>query len=82
MVQARPRRFAFHEEQVIDSIVNDWLEKGFSRPSSSEYSSPVTLTRRKSGEYRLCVDYRQLNKYTTPLLRQIPHIDNLIARAV
>ena len=80
-IRARPRRFAYHEEKVIEDIVQDWLSKGYIRPSSSEYASPVTLAKKKSGEYRLCVDYREINKITAPMVRPIPRIDELLAEA-
>lgn len=40
------------------------LEKeGKIRPSNAEYASPIVLVKKKNGEWRLCVDYRMLNKY-------------------
>lgn len=38
------------------------LEKNVIRPSNSESASPIVLVRKKNGEYRMCIDYRVLNK--------------------
>lgn len=38
--------------------------RGYIRPASSEYGAPVLFVRKKSGELRLVLDYRALNKLT------------------
>ena len=55
-----------------------WLEMGIIRPSNSPWSSPVVPTRKPDGSLRLCVDYRNLNKLTTPDPYPIPRIDDFI----
>lgn len=54
--------------------MDDLLGRSIIRISSSEYASPIVLTRKKNGEIRMCVDYRTLNKvlardnYPLPLI--------------
>lgn len=40
------------------------LDQGVIQPSSGPYASPVVLVGKKDGSWRLCVDYRDLNKFT------------------
>ena len=54
------------------------IEKGHIRPSSSPCRSPIILARKKDGIWRLCIDYRALNKITVKNRYPIPQIDDLL----
>ena len=41
----------------------------------------MTLARKSNGEYRLCVDYRELNKLVVPMARPIPHVEDLLLQS-
>lgn len=56
-------RLSFSEKLALDQILNDLLDKNIIRESESSYCSAVVLTKKKTGELRMCVDYRTLNKY-------------------
>ena len=71
-----PRRLSWAEKDAVQSILKDWLEKGVIKPSSSEYTSPIVLVKKKNGEFRLCVDYRVLNSKVVRNHYPIPHIDD------
>ena len=71
-----PRRLSWAEKDAVQSILKDWLEKGVIKPSSSEYTSPIVLVKKKNGEFRLCVAYRVLKSKVVRNHYPIPHIDD------
>ncbi|GJY86716.1 putative reverse transcriptase domain-containing protein [Tanacetum coccineum] len=52
-------------------------EKGFIRPSSSPWGAPVLFVKKKDGSFRMCIDYRELNKLTVKNRYPLPRIDDL-----
>nr|KYP69684.1 Transposon Ty3-I Gag-Pol polyprotein [Cajanus cajan] len=58
--------------------LEELLEKQFIRPSVSPWGAPVLLVKKKDGSFRLCVDYRQLNKFTIKNKYPLPRIDDLM----
>jgi len=66
------------EKKVIREEVEKMLEKGVIRESSSEWTSPIVLVKKKNGETRFCVDYRKLNKITRKDRHPLPRIDDLL----
>ena len=68
-----PHTMASVEVQELKVQIQELLDKGFIRPSTSPWGSPVLFAKKKDKTLRLCIDYRQLNKVTVknryPLLR-------------
>jgi hypothetical protein len=75
-VTYRPYRLAYSERTMVRDIVQDFLDNGIVRESESPYSSPVPLVKKKSGEYRMCVDYRSLNAKTLKDRYPLPRVDD------
>ena len=59
-----PYRLSQEEMAELKRQLDELLAKGFIRPSVSPYGAPVLFVKKKSGEFRMCVDYRMLNKAT------------------
>ncbi|MCO5573414.1 hypothetical protein L7F22_027185 [Adiantum nelumboides] len=65
------------QQEEIMRQVNELVEKGMVRPSSSPFCSPVLLVHKKDDTYRMCVDYRALNKITIKNKFHVPRIEDL-----
>ncbi|MCO5564001.1 hypothetical protein L7F22_017656 [Adiantum nelumboides] len=75
-----PYRVSRAQNEEITNQVKDLLEKGLIQPSSSPYCSPMLLVLKKDGSWRMCIDYRALNKITIKNKFQIPRIDDILDR--
>ena len=73
-----PRRLSYSDRDDVRGIIDDLLDDGVIRPSHSEYCSPIVLVRKKTGELRMCVDYRVLNAMTHRDHYPLPLIDDLL----
>lgn len=55
-------KYSSLQKDVIEKMVKDLLSQGTIQYNSSPYASPIVLVEKKDGSWRLCVDYRGLNK--------------------
>ena len=75
-----PYRLSPKEQEELELQVKDLLDQQFIRPSSSPYGAPVLFVPKKDGRWRLCIDYRALNKQTVKDRFPLPRIDELLER--
>eukprot|EP00253_Pinus_taeda_P001830 PITA_01830 len=71
------RRSVLENDEIKRQIL-ELLQKGHIRPSSSPCGSLIVLVQKKDGTWRLCIDYRVLNKITVRNRYSIPWIDDLL----
>ena len=76
-ISKAPYRMAPAELKELKEQLQELLDKGFIRPSVSPWGAPVLFVKKKDGSFRLCIDYRELNKVTIRNKYPLPRIDDL-----
>ncbi|GJW45293.1 hypothetical protein Tco_0074092 [Tanacetum coccineum] len=76
-VARAPYRLAPSEMKGLSEQLKELSDKGFIRPSSSPWGAPVLFVKKKDGSFRMCIDYRELNKLTVKNRYPLPRIDDL-----
>ncbi|GJS33896.1 putative reverse transcriptase domain-containing protein [Tanacetum coccineum] len=76
-VARAPYRLALSEMKELSEQLQELSDKGFIRPSSSPWGAPVLFVKKKDGSFRMCIDYRELNKLTVKNRYPLPRIDDL-----
>ncbi|KAF5796484.1 putative nucleotidyltransferase, Ribonuclease H [Helianthus annuus] len=72
-----PYRLAPSEMQELSKQLQELSDKGFICPSFSPWGAPVLFVKKKDGSFRMCIDYRELNKLTIKNRYPLPRIDDL-----
>ena len=78
IVNKRPYRYSYAQKNEIERLIKELLMAGIIRHSKSPYASPILLVQKKNSSWRICVDYRGLNKLTVPDRYPIPVVDELL----
>ena len=62
--------------------MDDYLSKGWIKPSCSPWVAPIIFIRKKTGELRMTVDDHALNRWTKKDIYPLPGIDDLLDKLV
>ncbi|GJY62735.1 putative reverse transcriptase domain-containing protein, partial [Tanacetum coccineum] len=76
-VARAPYRLASSKMKELSEQLQELSDKGFIRPSSWPWGAPVLFVKKKDGLFRMCIDYRELNKLTVKNRYPLPRIDDL-----
>ena len=76
-ISKAPYRMAPLELKELKIQMEELVSKGFFRSSTSPWGAPVLFVKKKDGIFRLCIDYRELNKVTIRNQYPLPRIDDL-----
>nr|GEY46138.1 putative reverse transcriptase domain-containing protein [Tanacetum cinerariifolium] len=72
-----PYRLAQSKMKELSEQLQELYDKGFIRPSSSPWGASVLFVKKKDGSFKMCIDYRELNKLTVKNRYPLQWIDDL-----
>ena len=75
-IKQRVRRYPAAHREEERKLVEDMLEIGIIQESSSAWSSPTVLVKKKDGTTQFCIDYQRLNQVTKVDAYPLPHIED------
>ncbi|GKF98779.1 hypothetical protein Tco_0297562, partial [Tanacetum coccineum] len=77
LVAKSPYHLAPSELEELSGQLKELQDKGFIRPSSWPWGAPILFVKKKDGSFRMCINYRELNKLTVKNRYLLPRIDDL-----
>ncbi|UYV82306.1 hypothetical protein LAZ67_21001672, partial [Cordylochernes scorpioides] len=78
IIALRPYRVPLHDQQEIQTQIEQMLQYGIIAPSVSPYASPITLVTKRDKTKRFCIDYRKLNEIIAPDVHPLPLIETIL----
>ena len=76
-ISMTPHRMALVELHELEVQLHKLLDKGFIRPSTSPWGASVLFAKKKDKTLRLCIHYRQLNRFTIKNRYPLSRLDDL-----
>jgi len=76
-ISKAPYRMALTKLKELKAQLDELLEKGYIRPTTSPWGASVLFMRKKDGTLRLCIGYQELNRITVKNRYPLPRIDDL-----
>nr|GEV87809.1 putative reverse transcriptase domain-containing protein [Tanacetum cinerariifolium] len=77
LIVRAPYRLAPSEMKELSDQLQELSDKGFIRLSSSHWGATILFVKKKDGSFRMCIDYRELNKLTVKNRYPLPRINDL-----
>ena len=72
------RQIPVQLQSEVRKCLDNWLKQGIIRPSKSPYASQVVIVHKKTGEIRLCVDFRKLNAISIRDSFPLPRVEEAL----
>ncbi|GKG16814.1 hypothetical protein Tco_0361771, partial [Tanacetum coccineum] len=82
LVARAPYRLSPLETQELSSQLQELSDKGFIRTSSSPWGASFLFVKKKDISFKMCIDYRELNKLTTKNRYPLPRIEDLFDQSL
>ncbi|EZG42945.1 putative RNA-directed DNA polymerase, partial [Gregarina niphandrodes] len=77
-IVSRPRVRTPEQDKTIDSEIQKMLTDDVIRPSLSPYASEIVMVLKKTGDWRMCIDFRPLNRATIDDKYPLPKLSEMI----
>ena len=78
-IRQMPRPVPHHQKAEVDRQLDDMLQKGIIKPSSSDWASPILMVRKADGSLRFCLDYRRVNAVTKHDAYPLPNVNDCLS---
>nr|GFA16852.1 putative reverse transcriptase domain-containing protein [Tanacetum cinerariifolium] len=72
-----PYRWAPSKMEELSGQLKELHDKDFIRPSSWPWGAPVLFVKKQDGSFRMCIDYKELNKLTIKNRYPLPRIEDM-----
>ena len=79
-IRYKPYPLPYAIRENLKTEIQEMLDLGIIRASTSPYASPIVIVKKKDGTNRICVDYHKLNKVTVADPQQMKTPEDLFQR--